>query len=100
MAILRSLQRLLDENRVPYEVHAHRETVTARETAAADHVPPSEMVKVVILAAHDGLLMAAMPATHTLELESLRRTVGDEALRLIPEREFVSAFPACEPGAM
>lgn len=100
MPILQSLQRLLDENQVPYEVHSHRQTYTARETAIADHVAPSEMVKVVVVTAGDRFLMAAMPATHTLEIERLRETVGNSHLRLASEDEFEGAFPACELGAI
>jgi len=100
MAILQSLQRLLDDNRVHYEVHAHRRTFTARETAAADHVPPSEMAKVVVLKTDDRFLLAVLPATHTLDVDLLRETVGDDHLRLASEREFVDAFRECEPGAI
>ena len=100
MAILDSLRRLLDENHVHYEVHAHPVSYTARETAAVDHVPPSEMAKVVVLRGHDRLLMAVLPASHTLDLDRLRRTVGDPELRLASEREFAGAFAACEPGAV
>ena len=100
MAILQSLKRLLDDNHVPYEVHAHPRSFTAKETAAADHIPPSEMAKVLVLKAHDRFLMAVLPATHTLDVDRLRATVGDAELRLASEREFVDAFPACEPGAI
>ena len=100
MAILRSLQRLLDDNHIPYEVHAHPRAFTAKETAAADHIPPSEMAKVLVLKAHDRFLMAVVPATRTLDVDRLRDTVGDAELRLASEREFVDAFPACEPGAI
>ena len=100
MAILRSLKRLLDDGQVHYEVHAHPRTFTAKETAAADHVPPSEMAKVVVLRGHDRFLMAVMPASHMLDLERLRETVGDRELTLASEREFADAFPSCEVGAI
>jgi len=100
MAILKSLQRLLDDNHVRYEVHAHPRSFTAKETAAADHIPPSEMAKVLVLKARDQFLMAVLPASHTLDVDRLRDTVGDEELRLASEREFAGAFPACEPGAI
>jgi Ala-tRNA(Pro) deacylase len=99
MAILQCLQRLLDENHVHYEVHTHPVAYTARETAAVDHVPPSEMAKVLVLRGHDHLVMAVLPASHMLDIDRLRETVGDAQLRLASEREFAEAFPACEPGA-
>lgn len=100
MAMLQSLQRLLEGQHVPYEVHTHRQAFTATDTAAADNVPPSEMVKVVVLRSGDRFVMAALPASRTLDIERLRETVGDPTLRLATEREFADAFPACEPGAM
>src|SRR5262249_33582449 len=100
MAILQSLRRLLDDHHVSYEVHAHRQTFTARDTAAADHIPPSEMAKVLVLRGRDQLLMAVLPASHMLDLYRLQKTVGDPQLRLAAERELVDACPACEPGAV
>jgi Ala-tRNA(Pro) deacylase len=100
MAIMQSLQRLLDDNRVRYQVHAHPTSFTAKQTAAADHVPPSEMAKVVVLKSDERFLLAVLPATHTLDLDLLRETVGDPKLRLAPEREFADAFADCEPGAI
>jgi len=100
MAIMQSLQRLLDDNRVRYEVHAHSRSFTAKETAAADHVPPSEMAKVVVLKSGERFLLAVLPATRTLDLDILRETVGDAKLRLASEREFADVFAGCEPGAI
>jgi Ala-tRNA(Pro) deacylase len=100
MAIMQSLQRLLDDNHVRYQVHAHPTSFTATETAAADHVPPSEMAKVVVLKSHERFLLAVLPATHTLDLDRLRETVGDARLRLASEPEFADAFADCEPGAI
>jgi Ala-tRNA(Pro) deacylase len=100
MAILQSLKRLLDDNHVAYEVHTHRLTFTAKDTAVADGVPSSEMAKVLVLRGHDRLVLAVVPASRTLELDRLRETVGDPELRFASEREFTDAFPACEPGAI
>ena len=100
MAILPSLKRLLYQHRVSYDVHPHRRSFTAKETAAADQVPPSEMAKVVVLHGGDRFVMAVLPASHKLDLERLRRTVGDPELRLASERELADASPGCEPGAI
>src|SRR5512143_376474 len=75
MGMLSGLQQLLDAHHVPYEVHPHPQAFTAVETAAMDGVPPSEMVKVVVLRSHDRFLMAALPASRRLDLDRLRETV-------------------------
>ena len=100
MAILSSLERFLDANHVPYEVHAHRTAMTAAEVAAADHVPASEVAKVVVLRSGERFLLAVLPATRHLDLERLRTLTGDPNLRLASEHEFADMFPACELGAI
>jgi Ala-tRNA(Pro) deacylase len=100
MAILLRLKELLDAKRVPYQVHSHPAAYTAAEVAAADHVPPSEMAKVVVLRSESGFLMAVVPASRELDVERLREAVGDPRLRLATEEEFTPLFPGCEPGAM
>src|SRR5262249_35898787 len=100
MAILSSLQRLLDGHNVPHQVHTHRTAMTAAELAAADHVPPSEVAKVVVLRSAERFLLAALPATRQLDVERLGALVGDPQLRLATEAEFADAFPECELGAI
>jgi Ala-tRNA(Pro) deacylase len=100
MAILSSLQRLLDANHVRYEVHAHRTAMTAADVAAADHVPPSEVAKVVVLRSGERFLLAVLPAARHLDLERLRALAGDPQIRLASESEFAGIFPACELGAI
>ena len=100
MAILSSLQRLLDGHNVPHEVHTHRTAMTAAELAAADHVPPSEVAKVVVLLSAKRFLLAALPATRQLDVEQLRALVGDPQLRLATEAEFADVFEECELGAI
>lgn len=100
MAILASLQRLLDGEHVPYEVHAHRSAMTAADLAAADHVPPSEVAKTVVLRSGERCLLAVLPATRYLDLGRLKALTGDPHLRLATERELGDLFPGCELGAI
>jgi Ala-tRNA(Pro) deacylase len=100
MALLSSLQRLLDAKHVRYEVHAHRRPMTAAEVAAADHVPRSEVAKVVVLRSGEQFLLAVLPAGRRLDLERLRALAGDPQLRVAREGEFAGVFPACELGAI
>lgn len=98
--MLPRLKQLLEAERVPYQVHPHPVAYEATAVAAADHVPPSEMAKVLVLRSDRQFLMAVLPATRDLELERLRDAVGDPRLRLASEDEFAGLFPGCEPGAM
>ncbi|HZR81004.1 MAG TPA: YbaK/EbsC family protein [Candidatus Binatia bacterium] len=100
MAILPKLKELLDARQVRHEVRAHKVAYTATGVAAADHVPPSEMAKVVVLRGCGGYLMAVLPASRELDVERLRDAVGDPDARLASEDEFAHLFPGCEPGAM
>jgi Ala-tRNA(Pro) deacylase len=100
MAILANLQRLLDGQRIPYEVHSHRSAMTAAELARADHVPPSEVAKTVVLRSGDRWLLAVLPATRHLDLTRLRELAGDPLLRLASEDELEGLFPTCELGAI
>ena len=100
MAILTSLQRLLEGNHVSYEVRAHRSAMTAADLATADHVPPSEVAKTVVLRSGERCLLAVLPATRHLDLQRLRALAEDPKLRLATEGELATLFPECELGAI
>ena len=98
--MLPRLKQLLEAEHVPYQVHPHRVAYQATAVAAADHVPASEMAKVLVLRSDRQFVMAVLPATRDLELQRLRDLVGDPRLVLADETEFASLFPGCETGAM
>src|SRR5262245_40765592 len=100
MAILANLQRLLDGQCVPYEVHTHRTAMTAAELAVADHVPPSEVAKTVGLRSGDHVLISVLPPTRQLDLERLRALADDPGLGLAKEGDLGDLFPTCELGAI
>lgn len=94
------LKEHLEANHVRYEVHPHAEAFTALEVARADHVPASEMAKVVMLRSGDEFLMAVLPAPYKVDLTRLRRSARRPELHLATESEFTHLFPECEAGAM
>ena len=100
MPILTKLREYLDTNGVRYEVHSHAEAFTAISVADADHVPATEMAKVVILRSRGEFLMAVLPAVYKVDLSQLRDLTGKSELHLATEEEFSRLFPRCEPGAM
>ena len=100
MHILNRLKEFLDQNQVEYEVITHGLVYTAQEVAALQHIPGDELAKVVMLVADDDLLMAVIPGSRKLHLETAQRALATTKLRLATEDEFAARFPECEIGAM
>jgi Ala-tRNA(Pro) deacylase len=100
MAMMERLKQLLDASHVPYELHRHARADTATAVATADHVPCSEMAKVVLLRGGDHYVMVVLPASRRLDLSRARDTVEEPDLELASESEVARMFPDCETGAM
>jgi len=100
MPILAKLKAFLDADKTPYEILAHRPAFTAQEVAAAQHVPPQELAKVVIVRTRDRFVMAVLPAPRRVDLHRLAEVLPEGRVRLATEQEFVQLFPHCEVGAM
>ena len=100
MYLLSRVKDFLDRQNVPYTHHVHRTAYTAQEVAAEEHIPGKMMAKTVIAKAGDQLVMVALPASARLDLEAVRRLVGNKEARLASELEFTGAFPDCDVGAM
>jgi Ala-tRNA(Pro) deacylase len=100
MAMLERLQEYLDQNRVTYTHTAHPLAYTAREVAAAEHLPAREVAKAVIFLGDNGYRMAVLPANRLLDFQELRTVLGFTHARLATEQELAQLFPDCELGAM
>ena len=94
------LHEFLEQNQVAYKHTTHSIAYTAREVAAAEHLPAREIAKVVIIAADNGFQMVVLPASRAVDLSELRRTLGLSHARLATEQELARLFPDCELGAM
>ena len=99
MAIVARLKEFLDASHVPYEVHPHPRALSAVAVARADHVPATEMAKVLLIRSQHDYLVAVLPASRRLDLHRLEELVG-ERLELAREEEVDRLFPRCERGAM
>ena len=94
------LKAFLDENHVRYVSIRHSPAFTAQETAASAHIPGGELAKTVMVKIDGAMAMAVLAAPKRLDLELLRRAAGAKSVSLADEKEFDSAFPDCESGAM
>ena len=101
MALSERLQKLLERNKVQYEVLSHREAFTAQEVANTSHVAGRLLAKPVIVREPDGRwYMAVVPAQEHVSLATIHRMTGRPKGRLATEEELRRLFPDCELGAM
>jgi Ala-tRNA(Pro) deacylase len=100
MALLPRLQQFLDQHGVAFTHTVHPLAYTAREVAAAEHLPPKEVAKAVVFVAEAGYRMAVVPANKVVDFQELRTALGFVHARLATEKEIEQIFPDCELGAM
>lgn len=100
MAISEKLRLFLDESRVPYSHSVHPLAYTAREVASAEHIPPREVAKTVVIWGDNGYAMLALPASMVVDFQELRAALGLTHVRLATETELGQLFPDCDLGAM
>lgn len=99
MTITSTLQGYLRESGVDPQTVTHPKTLSASRTAQASHVPGDRVAKGVLVKDEKGFLLAVIPASHHIEMDSLCRLTGRE-LRLADEDEVADAFPDCAIGAV
>lgn len=99
MGIATTVRDYLDEAGVRYELVHHAYAPNSRTAAHAAHVPPDQLAKPVMLEDEKGYLMAVVPASRRVELESLQRQLG-RRLVLATEHELQDLFIDCTKGAV
>jgi Ala-tRNA(Pro) deacylase len=100
MPLSPTLKQYLDEHHVMYDTTRHRRTVSSSRTAQAAHVRGDTLVKSVILKDDAGrFVLAAMPATHRLDIGKLDRQLH-RSLGLATETELAELFRDCDLGAI
>ena len=96
----KKLTEFLNANQVKYVTIAHSAEYTAAEVAQSAHIKGAHLAKSVILNADNRLLMIVLPASHRVDLDTLKPVIGSSALELSSEKEFKGLFPTCELGAL
>lgn len=99
MAMSQRLQQYLDQRGIRYDLIEHDRALTSMESARKAHVPEDQLAKAVVLEDHRGYLLAVVPASHKLSMDSVRARCG-EALALADEPSFTQLFDDCERGAI
>ena len=94
-----SIQDYLDQMGVNYRLSRHDTTYTAQDLAAAEHVPGRRVIKPVVVKADGEFVMCALPASHRIDLDTLRQQLQVNEIELADEDELNQLFPNCELGA-
>ena len=99
MGIANTVRDYLDEAGVDYQLLHHPYTPNSRLAADAARVPADQLAKPVLLEDAKGYLMAVVPASRRVELQSLEKQLG-RRLVLASEREVQDLFSDCTHGAV
>ena len=100
MPLLERLREFLQANQALYTHSVHKVAYTAREVASAEHLPPAEVAKIVVVHSEVGYAMLVVPGNQLIDFQEVRADLGFQQLRMATEHELSSLFPDCELGAM
>lgn len=77
MPILKSLQSLLEKNKVKHEVIEHKTAYTAMDSAETQHIDPKEVVKTLVMKVNPKkYILALLPADKNLSKEKFLKEVN------------------------
>jgi Ala-tRNA(Pro) deacylase len=98
---LPALLSWLREHDVPFRIHPHTPTFTARATAIAEGVDPRTFAKAIAVKADDGRrALLVLDATDHLDLRAAERLLNATRLSLLTEEELAEMAPECDVGTM
>lgn len=102
MTVAHTVLSYLEQRQVPFEVVKHPHTVSSLRTADKAEIQASRLAKAVLLEddlEHDHYLVAVVPATHRVDVETVSRRVG-RPMHLATEENAAGLFTDCEAGAI
>lgn len=100
MPLSERLRNFLDSRHAEFTLTTHPRVFTAREVAHAEHLPPREVAKTVVVFGDGRYHMVVIPAGQLVDLQEVRNALGFSQVRLATEDELTKLFPDCELGAM
>jgi Ala-tRNA(Pro) deacylase len=94
------LSSFLSSQNADFTTTTHPKAFTAREVAAAEHLPAREVAKTVVIFGDGTYHMVVIPASRLVDFHELRTALGLTQARMATEKELSELFPDCELGAM
>ena len=85
---------------ISFDVLLHPESDNALAEARALHLPPSAVLKTVLLKIGDDFAIAVAPASRRIDLGKVKRIFDDEEVRLATEMEIQARYPDFDLGAL
>jgi len=77
MAILKSLQSLLEKNKIKHEIIEHKPVYTAMDSAQTQHIKPQEVVKTLVMKVNPRkYVLALIPASKNLDKDKFLKEVN------------------------
>lgn len=99
MAISQKLRNYMDRCGVAFEEVTHAPTMETAKAAEASHISGKRIAKGVLVRAGGQYMLAVVPASRHVQLDSLGRWLGRE-VALAGEQDSALVFADCEFGAM
>jgi Ala-tRNA(Pro) deacylase len=100
MPLSSRLNSFLGSRHAEFTVTGHPKVFTAREVAAAEHLPPREVAKTVVVFGDGSFHMIVIAASKLVDFQEVHTALGLAHARMATERELQELFPDCELGAM
>jgi Ala-tRNA(Pro) deacylase len=102
MSIAHTVRMFLEEQRIPYDLVAHKSTATSLRSAEQAHIEADRLAKAVLLEddlEHAHYLLAVLPANRRLQLPELALAAG-RRVHLASEEDAAGLFEDCTVGAI
>ena len=100
MSIASTVDFALTLTDVDFQILKHAHASSSAESAHRAHIAEEQLAKAVALKDELGPLLAVIPASHRLDIESLRSMLRRPQLDLMSEEEIGRVFFDCETGAV
>lgn len=100
MTVSTTVSQFLGDHAIKYRVIPHEHSATSRETARKAGVREDCVAKAIILKDDEGMVMAIIPASNSLDLSAVHDETGRNRLEMVDESEFRQIFSDCEVGAL
>ena len=100
MPLSDGLRSFLDSHHAEFTLSTHPKAFTAREVAAAEHLPLREVAKTVVVFGDGAYYMIVVAAGKLVDFQEVHAAMGLSHARMATEPELENLFPDCELGAM